>query len=239
MYLPKIEECFFKNRRQGTILSPQNWLVAEKWENMGIPIHIVCKGIEKACKKFRSTHKEGYERIDILIYCEPEILRLWKEFKRVNLGAHETKIKNDKNKSDNCLQLKSVLIKRIKLIREFITGMLENRNNYIDLINMALSKINWSNELDSIEKEEINKDDNPDIDIIERRLNQLDNAFIKELLSVIPDMLKDELYQTTNNELSAYKKQMNKEVYDQTFELARENKLREIMKLRKISLYST
>ena len=90
MYLAKIEEFFFKYRRQGIILSPQNWLIAERWEQMGIPIHIVCKGIKNTCRKFRSTHTEGEERIDMLTYCEPEILRLWKDFRKNLLGDPKT-----------------------------------------------------------------------------------------------------------------------------------------------------
>lgn len=238
MYLAKIEEYFSRYRRHGTILSPQNWLIAERWEQMGIPINVVCKGIKKTCRQFRSTHKEGEERIDILNYCEPEILRLWKDYRKALLGAPETKADAATGDSNEQDQVAEIVRKRLKAIREDLTGAVMPDDPWGDLKAKALTLLDWSGALDLIERDYF-REEQVDIDSIEKGLSNLDRSYIGKLLQFIPKEQIDVLAKEAEEELLPYKEQMDRETYTQTLEISIESFLRERLNLRRISLYAT
>ncbi len=238
MYLAKIEEYFFKYRRQGTILSPQNWLIAERWEQMGIPIHIVCKGIKETCRKFRSTHQEGEERIDMLTYCEPKILKLWKDHKKALLGSPNRDGKNGTGVGAEQQPLADVVRKRLKYIRKDLSSAATGSGPGGDLKAEALAKLDWTNELDIIENEHC-KDDHVDIEAIESRLANFDKAYLSALFRLLSKQQKAEWTDEVEEELSSYKKQMDEESYRETLELGIESLLRERFNMRRISLYAT
>jgi hypothetical protein len=238
MYLAKIEEYFFKYRRQGTILSPQNWLIAERWEQMGIPINIVCKGIKNTCRKFRYTHMEGEERIDMLTYCEPEILRLWKDYRKNLLGAPKTHKDKSKHVDTEQQSLSDIIQNRLEYIKQDLCNEAELSDPWGELKAIALAKINWSSEMNNIEKEYC-KEGHFDIESIERRLSDLDEAYLNTLFQLIPNEQKADLTREIEEELFPYKKQMDKDVFKQTLELGIKGLLRERLNVRRISLYAT
>lgn len=78
-YLEKVERFFVKKRKKGLIISPKDWLVIEKWQQEGIPLHIVLKGIENTFKNVDSSAIGGKSKIHRLSYCEAEIRNLWEK----------------------------------------------------------------------------------------------------------------------------------------------------------------
>jgi len=80
-YKDRVREYFSHKKGDVLILSPTNWMVVEKWENMGIPLHIVIQGIDKTFENLRSGGLQQ-KRVNYLGYCEPEILNLWKEYRK-------------------------------------------------------------------------------------------------------------------------------------------------------------
>jgi hypothetical protein len=78
-YLEKVESFFVKKRKKGLIISPKDWLVIEGWQQEGIPLHIVLKGIENTFKNVDSNAIGGKSKIHRLSYCEAEIRNLWEK----------------------------------------------------------------------------------------------------------------------------------------------------------------
>jgi hypothetical protein len=87
-YLEKVESFFVKKRKKGLIISPKDWLVIEKWQQEGIPLDIVLKGIENTFKNVDSSTIGGKSKIHRLSYCEAEIRNLW-EKKAAAPGTNE------------------------------------------------------------------------------------------------------------------------------------------------------
>ena len=234
MYLSKIEEYFSRYGRHGTILSPQNWLIAERWEKMGIPINIVCKGIKKTCRQFRSAHKTGQDKICLLTYCEPEILRLWKDYRKALLGAP------DDNKEDKVDQprLPDIIRKRLETIRNELRDGENGTGPWGAIKSKALARIDWSNELDLMEKEYCDRE-KADIEVVEKGLKKLDKAYLDSIFPLLSKKIRSELNREIEEELFPYKDQMESGIYKETFEIGVESLLRERLNLGRISLYAT
>ncbi len=82
MYLARIEEHFSQKRRQGLILSPKDWQLAQKWRQQGIPLPVVLRGINRSFERADSG-----KQIRSLAYCKAEVKRLWQEYKQQRAGA--------------------------------------------------------------------------------------------------------------------------------------------------------
>jgi hypothetical protein len=78
-YLEKVESFFVNKRKKGLIISPKDWLVIERWQQEGIPLRIVLKGIENTFKNVDSSAIGGKSKIHRLSYCEAEIRNLWEK----------------------------------------------------------------------------------------------------------------------------------------------------------------
>src|SRR6266536_1694176 len=47
-YFTEVEDAFVRRRAKHLFLSPMDWALIESWKELGIPLHIVLRGIEKA-----------------------------------------------------------------------------------------------------------------------------------------------------------------------------------------------
>lgn len=88
-YLEKVESFFVDKRKKGLIISPKDWLVIERWQQEGIPLHIVLKGIENTFKNVDSSAIGGKSKIHRLSYCEAEIRNLWEKKTCVSVTNEE------------------------------------------------------------------------------------------------------------------------------------------------------
>ena len=71
-YFSEIEETFIRRRGRNLLLSPLDWALIETWQERGIPLRIVLRGIEKV---FDGVDKQTAQKrtVKSLIYCREEI----------------------------------------------------------------------------------------------------------------------------------------------------------------------
>ena len=75
-YFQAIEETFVRLRGAPLLLSPKDFLVAERWHREGVPLELVRQTLEDL---FAERRERGLERkISSLRYCAPRIDKAWK-----------------------------------------------------------------------------------------------------------------------------------------------------------------
>ncbi|MBI5416460.1 hypothetical protein HZA55_00700 [Candidatus Poribacteria bacterium] len=92
MYLDEIEKYFIKKRKKFLILNPRDWVLIEKWYNMGIPIKVVKKGVDQSFETFFSNEENSKSgrTLNTIRYCESVILELWREYKENSIGVNHS-----------------------------------------------------------------------------------------------------------------------------------------------------
>jgi len=175
----------------------------------------------------------------MLTYCEPEVFRLWKEYRKALLGAPKSHRGKKKTEDAENQSLAGMITQRIACIREVLSDDARGSGTSEDLKAIALDELDWAKELDAIIRECCEDDQQIDIESIERRLSLLDKAYIHNLLQLVSKQEKEDWTQEIENELLTYKGQMDKDIYQQTLELGMESLLRERLNVRRISLYAT
>ncbi|MGA1867486.1 MAG: hypothetical protein ACMUJM_02955 [bacterium] len=231
VYLAEIEEIFSKVRGCGLVLSPINWVIAERWEQMGIPLPVISKGIKKSCRRLRT--EEGH--VDVLTYCEPRIFSLWKEYKRNLIGDPLAR-----NENAQCEHTYHLVLNKVKRIKRELDEVKMREYQYPEIILSALSQVNYQKILQQVEESVENKfvqDRSVDIEKVETMLSHLDHEMLDTMCFLLPEELKSSFIDEIDKKLEGYREHMEQAVYEESLDLCLKNILREKFMLKRISLY--
>lgn len=85
-YFTEIEEAFIRRRGKHLLVSPLDWSLMESWKSMGIPLHVVLRGIEKSFDSYESRPRN--RSVKTLFYCQEEVEAQFAEWLESQTGAH-------------------------------------------------------------------------------------------------------------------------------------------------------
>ena len=84
-YFTEIEDAFIRRRAKHLLLSPMDWALIESWKEMGVPLHVALRGVEKAFDSFESRPRR--RSVKSLLYCQEEVEAQFAEWRESQLGA--------------------------------------------------------------------------------------------------------------------------------------------------------
>jgi hypothetical protein len=85
-YFTEVEEAFVARRGAPMLISPLDWALIESWKTMGIPLHIVLRGITKSFEGYAPETNRG-KKVNTLFYCQQEVLSNFKDYVDSQVGA--------------------------------------------------------------------------------------------------------------------------------------------------------
>ncbi len=77
-YFERVEQHFGRRRGGPMVLSPKDWQLIQKWQEQGIPLPVVLRGINQAFDRFAASSPRP-DRINSLRYCAQEVEGAWEE----------------------------------------------------------------------------------------------------------------------------------------------------------------
>ena len=84
-YYTEIEDTFVRRRGRHLLLSPMDWALIESWKQMGVPLHVALRGIEKAFDSYEARPRK--RSVKTLLYCQEEVEAQFEEWRESQLGA--------------------------------------------------------------------------------------------------------------------------------------------------------
>src|ERR1044071_2584148 len=84
-YFTEIEDAFIRRRGKHLLLSPMDWALIESWKEMGVPLHVALRGIEKAFDSYESRPRK--RSVKSLMYCQEEVEAQYAEWMESQAGA--------------------------------------------------------------------------------------------------------------------------------------------------------
>jgi hypothetical protein len=87
-YFTEIEDAFIRRRGKHLLLSPMDWALIESWKEMGVPLHVALRGIEKSFDSYESKPRK--RSVKSLMYCQEEVEAQFHEWLESQTGAHAT-----------------------------------------------------------------------------------------------------------------------------------------------------
>src|SRR5215203_6547747 len=85
-YFTEIEDAFVRRRGRHLLLSPMDWALIESWKEMGVPLHVALRGIEKSFDSYESKPRK--RSVKSLFYCQEEVEAQFAEWVESQTGAH-------------------------------------------------------------------------------------------------------------------------------------------------------
>src|ERR671932_2711330 len=87
-YFTEIEDTFIRRRGRSLLLSPMDWALIESWKEMGIPLHVALRGIERAFDSYEARPRK--RSVKSLFYCQEEVEAQFAEWLQSRHGAATT-----------------------------------------------------------------------------------------------------------------------------------------------------
>lgn len=85
-YFTEIEDEFVKRRGSHMLVSPLDWSLIETWQQRGIPLNIVLRGINASFDAYDVRAQRG-RKVNSLLYCQQEVEAQFLEFCAARVGA--------------------------------------------------------------------------------------------------------------------------------------------------------
>src|SRR5919199_4158028 len=84
-YYTEIEDTFIRRRGKHLLVSPLDWSLMESWKTMGVPLHVVLRGIERSFDSYESKPRK--RTVKTLFYCQEEVEAQFAEWVESQTGA--------------------------------------------------------------------------------------------------------------------------------------------------------
>jgi hypothetical protein len=205
-YFTEIEETFVRRRGKHLLLSPIDWAMIEGWQERGVPLHVVIRGIETVFDAY--DKKPSNRSIKGLLYCREEIEAQYAEWLAMQAGNGANALTADSkiSREDIADQIDAVLGR----LRETEEGPL--REDF---------------ERACVRLEELRNDLSDDFEAVDGSLRDIESFLERSLLAHSDRETLERAETETAAQLREYRSGMEPDVYRSTFDKKVLKRLRE------------
>ena len=245
-YFPEIEEAFIRRRGKHLLVSPLDWSLMESWKAMGIPLHVVLRGIEKSFDSYEARPRN--RSVKTLFYCQEEVEAQFAEWVESQTGAQRDASagggdtpagKKDVPAADDARGLpfpRAVIAAHLSAGREGLGRALERRRarGGEDAVCEALARA-------GARLEELAADfgraARPDAELLEASLTDLEGLIDRALRASLDGGALAEARAEAAGQLKPYRARMERATYEQTLDTLLAKSLREAAGVPRLSLF--
>jgi hypothetical protein len=216
-YFTEIEDTFVRRRGKHLLLSPIDWAMIEGWQERGVPLHIVIRGIETVFDGFEK--KPGPRSIKGLLYCREEIEAQYQEWLAMQTGkAFES------DGADGSVDSIESVAEGIRHAIETLESLADQ--NFAEDIDRACERLRG-----------LQANLGTDLEAIDKSLSDVEKFLDQALLLKTPGEHLSKVENDISEQLRPYKKGMDAETYKSTFGLMLLKRLREDAGVPRLGLF--
>jgi hypothetical protein len=227
-YFSEIEETFNRRRGKYLFLSPLDWALIESWQERGVPLHIILRGIEKVFDGVDAQPAKRKRSVKSLMYCREEIEAQYEEWLERQVGkSHangdgepaETETESELFSDENVRRHLADAAQNLQQAQAKAAGELR------EVLMRAAARL-----------AELEKTFN-DAEALEESLSDLERLIDAALLETADEKTLASIKAETGKQMAQYRGKMEKEVFDRTFDLMLLKHLREAAEIPRLSLF--
>ncbi len=240
-YFTEVEEEFVRRRGKPLLVSPLDWALIESWKTAGIPLHIVLRAINKSFDAYEARPRK-YRKVNSIFYCQQEVEASFAEYRLTQVGGSPpdgaaTAAKTpppaaDKHAAEPFPKplLLEFLGRADEELRAAAAGAETSGGEVAGAIARARAR------LDEI-RHEVESPRPVNAEAIEHDMDAIDRLLLASARRDIGDDGVARLRSLAEAQLKAYRKKMDKAIYEQTLENFVARRLRETNRLPRLSLF--
>lgn len=227
-YFTEIEDAFVRRRGKHLFLSPIDWALMETWNQQGIPLHIVLRGVEKSFDSYEARPRK--RTVKTLLYCQEEVEAQYAEWVEAHVGSATTVAEPESDKTPFSFAAISAHLQRC---RNSVSELAKSRKQKDDLAEGLTRAVALLTDIEN----DFASGARLDTRKLEDSLTGLERMLNDSMLSVASSSTLDELKKVVKDQLKPYRAQMDAAVYKQTFDNLLLKSLREQFALPRLSLF--
>ncbi len=198
-YFTEIEERFQQRRGSLLLLSTLDWALIETWQEAGVPLEAVLRGIDSAFDKYESRQQRGrMRRINGLAWCAQSVMVAAEELREASAGA--TPAGSAAEPRDSGFE------------HERVAAHLETAATALDAAAIAreacVATATRLRELANGVRASHSNDASHDLEALERTLTVLEEKLFAALTAAAPEELLVSLKEHAARELAPYRSRM-------------------------------
>jgi len=227
-YFSEIEETFNRRRGKYLFLSPLDWVLIESWQERGVPLHIILRGIEKVFDGVDAQPAKRKRSVKSLMYCREEIEAQYEEWLERQVGKSQSNGDGETAETEKESALFSDENVRQHLenaARSLTQAQAKAAGELREVLMRAAARL-----------AELEKTFN-DAETLEEALSDLEKLIDAALLETADEKTLESIKAETNEQMAQYRGKMEKEVFDRTFDLMLLKRLREAAEIPRLSLF--
>lgn len=229
-YFTEIEDAFVRRRGKHLFLSPMDWALMETWNQQGIPLHIVLRGVEKSFDSFEARPRK--RTVKTLLYCQEEVEAQYAEWVEARVGAASNTDNNEPDSDKTPFSFEAIS-EHLQRNRNALAALARSRNKEDDLSEALTRAAALLVDIES----DFTSSATLDTRKLEDSLTGLERMLNDAMLAVVSVKALDELNKEVKDKLKPYRAQMEAAAYKQTFDNLLLKRLREQFSVPRLSLF--
>ena len=237
-YFTEIEDTFIRRRGKHLLLSPMDWALIESWKEMGVPLHVALRGIERSFDSFEA--KPRRRTVKSLLYCQEEVEAQFAEWQEAQVGAAGAQKNGEragtKGAGDAGLPFpREAILEHLEHARQSLRKICDERkktraDDFCDALSRAAARLK---EL----KEDFSRAARADAEKLEESLTVLEKMLDDALRAGLSARELGKARAEAEEQLQPYRGRMEHSVYEQTLNNLVFKRLREAHGLPRLSLF--
>jgi hypothetical protein len=233
-YFTEIEDAFVRRRGKHLLLSPLDWALIETWKQIGVPLHVVLRGIERAFDSWEARPRK--RTVKSLLYCQEEVEAQYAEWTEAKIGASsENQVADESDQSQNLPFSRAAILDHLKLGTQALREASEhNARLGYDSLSEALERgARLLLEL----ADDFSQSVAPDARRLEDSLTGVERMLCDAVREIVSAEQLESIRREVVEQLRPYRTHMEKEVYQQTLNNLILKRLREQFSVPRLSLF--
>jgi len=203
-YFTEIEEYFWKKRGAHLLVSPLDWAIMEAWQNAGVPLEAVLKGIDSAFESYQRSKRGASKPLKSLAYCTDAVLQAAEEQQDAATGKAPKNASAAASEPFSRDELKEYFAKNAARLKEAAANKFALQAALGKRLGEIASAVEASATL-------LHSPGTLDLEDLERRLTILDDKVHALLTSGAPEELLLNIRREVDGQLSLYRRKMKAE----------------------------
>jgi hypothetical protein len=229
-YYTEIEEYFWRKRGAHLLVSPLDWAIVETWQQAGISLTAVLKGIDRAFESYSRSRRGAGRPLKSLAYCTNAVLDAAAEEKETSAGTgpQAKPVKQDETFSRE--ELRGYFSRNREQLERAAAKLGPGGAVLAEKLRETSARIE---ELLPI----LDAPGNLDLEDLERRMTVLEDKLTAAILAAVPEETLLGVRRELDSQLAAYRGKMSAEQLRQLEQKYIEKRLREHYNLPRLSLF--
>ncbi len=214
-----------------------DWALIESWKEMGVPLHVALRGIERSFDSFEA--KPRRRSVKSLLYCQEEVEAQFAEWQEAQVGAAEEKngerAPQERGDDSHLPFSRAAILEHLGRVSGALLQICDERrkrrkDDLCDALARAVSRLK---ELE----EDFKRAARPDAEKLEDALTSLEKILDEALLSSLSPRELKAARAEAEEQLEPYRGRMERSIFEQTLENLLLKRLRDGHGLPRLSLF--